>query len=88
MKRRSGTSVTKPPETYLPPTTEFSVEEIVEIASEARTLFEVCQRTRISRQTIRKLLRASEAYHEVEFGFGNDVESSITRLEKLREEFG
>ncbi len=76
--------MTNPPEEYLPPTGGYTVEEITCIAKEATTLLEVCQQTILSRHTVRKVLRACTQYHEVEFGFGNDVESTTTRIEQLR----
>lgn len=88
MGLKSGTDVTKPPEEYLPPTSGLTVEEITSIAKEATTLLEVCQQTRLSRQTVRKVLRACSQYHEVQFGFGNDAESATTQIEQLREKMG
>lgn len=85
MTQSSG-GVGKHPEEYLPATSEYTVEEIVKIAKESRTLLEVCRETRLSRQSVRRLLRACEQYHEVEFGFGNDAKSAVTRLDQLREQ--
>lgn len=76
--------VSNSPESYLPARTEVTVEDVIEIAQEATTLLEVCQETRLSRHTVRRLLRACEHYDKVEFGFGNDAESALTRLEQLR----
>jgi response regulator of citrate/malate metabolism len=86
MSRESGRGVSKRPEEYLPATSEYTVEEVIDIAKEATTLLEVCQETRLTRQTVRKLLRACERYHEVEFGFGNDAESAVAGLDTLREQ--
>ncbi|GAA0239707.1 hypothetical protein GCM10009000_064090 [Halobacterium noricense] len=82
---RSRQNMPKSPHEYLPPTCDITVEELISIAKDATTLYDVCQQTRLSRHTVRKVLRASKQYHEVEFGFGNDAESAITRIEHLRE---
>ncbi|WP_231188654.1 hypothetical protein [Haladaptatus sp. DYF46] len=86
MSQGSKPGVSKRPEAYLPATSKYTVEEIINIAKEATTLLEVCQKTRLSRQTVRRLLRACEKYQEVEFGFGNDAENAVARLDQLREQ--
>jgi response regulator of citrate/malate metabolism len=79
--------VTKPPDAYLPPSTDVTVDDIIAFATDAATLYDVSQQTRLSRQTVRRVLRACEMYHEVEFGFGNDSTTAFTRLDNLRQAF-